>query len=146
LPKLHALSSAEYLALRAACDRVYPRDETPGAADLGVPLFVDRALADARPPPWATGLHEGLARLDATSQRGFGVAFQCAKPAEQDALIAQWAGEDETENAKFVRNLVEATLEGVLGDPTYGGNAGGGGWHEFGFHADPFSPSALKAQ
>jgi gluconate 2-dehydrogenase gamma chain len=141
---LRVLSGGEYLALASACDRVYPCDETPGATELGVPIFVDGALADSPPPSWAEGFRDGLARLDIMSRQAFGVPLCQAKPADQDALIAQWASESGGENAKFVRNLVEATLEGVLGDPSHGGNVGGLGWREFGFRPDPFSPSRVK--
>jgi gluconate 2-dehydrogenase gamma chain len=138
---LRVLSAAEYFALAAVCERVYPRDESPGAQDLGIPTFIDAALARAGLPGWADGLLTALARLDAASLRRFGAAFGDARAADQEALLEAWAAEADGDNRQFIRNVVSAALEGALGDPTYGGNRGGAGWSSFGFQADPFAPS-----
>jgi gluconate 2-dehydrogenase gamma chain len=141
---LRVLSATEYAALVALCERIYPRDETPGAADLRIPQFIDRALASTPLPGWADGFLTGLARLDLGSFRRFGQPFPEARVADQEALVAQWAGESDGDNPQFVRSVIAATLEGALGDPTYGGNADGQGWKAFGFRPDPFSPSLAK--
>src|SRR5262245_43585528 len=44
-PRLAFLTDAEFATLEAACERILPRDDDPGAIDLGVPLYIDRALA-----------------------------------------------------------------------------------------------------
>jgi hypothetical protein len=143
---LSVLSAAEYAALAALCERIYPRDDTPGAADLRIPQFIDRSLASTPLPVWADGFLTGLARLDLGSFRRFGRPFLEASVADQETLIAQWASETEGDNPQFVRNVVVATLEGALGDPTYGGNADSRGWKAFGFRPDPFSPSLARSR
>ena len=59
---LRVLSVPEYFTLSAACERVFPRDDTPGAIDLGAPVYIDRALAVRPLPVWADDFRGGLAR------------------------------------------------------------------------------------
>jgi Gluconate 2-dehydrogenase subunit 3 len=56
------LSDSEYRTLSAACERLIPADETPGAIDAGVPDYVDGLLAAFHfDPPriWARGPTSG---------------------------------------------------------------------------------------
>jgi gluconate 2-dehydrogenase gamma chain len=138
---LQSLTSAEYTTLTAIVERIYPRDDTPGAVDLGVPEFIDRALAGSSLPAWSDGLLTGLARLELESFRRFAVGFADARPVDQDALVATWAGERGADDARWIKRLTTATIEGVLTDPIHGGNRDAGGWRTFGLRADPFSPS-----
>ncbi|HEX8794345.1 MAG TPA: gluconate 2-dehydrogenase subunit 3 family protein [Polyangiaceae bacterium] len=140
---LEALTEAEFLTLAAACERIYPQDDAPGALTLGVPIFIDRTLAAERLPAWADGLLTSAARLDVESFRRFAVPFAAASAANQDALIADWAAERDSDNARFVKHLVTATLEGVLSDPTHGGNRDRAGWRTFALGADPYAPSEV---
>lgn len=144
-PTLATLSLAEYVTLAAACERIFPRDETPGAIDLGVPLYVDRALAAKPRPGWSTGFRTGLARLDAAARDHFGAAFHRARIEDQQSLLSAWQEDDEDDNATVFRNLVVATLEGAFGDPTYGGNPERSTWTTFGIEVDPFVPSLSPA-
>jgi hypothetical protein len=141
--RLQVLSDTEFASLAAACDRVFPRDDTPGAVDLGVPLYIDRALAGPSVPSWGDGLLTSVARLDADALERFRVPFWQARPADQDTLIAAWSADSEGDKPLFVRHLVVATLEGVLGDPVHGGNLHGDGWRLFGIRRDPYSPSEV---
>jgi gluconate 2-dehydrogenase gamma chain len=143
-PNLLMLSDSEYAAVSAVCERLFPRDDTPGAHDLGVALYIDKALAGDPPPGWGDGLLTSVARLDAESYRRHAVPFWRAKPADQDALIGAWSAEAEGDRPLFVKHLVVATLEGVLGDPTHGGNRNGEGWKSMGLRPDPFSPSLVR--
>ncbi|MGA2449717.1 MAG: gluconate 2-dehydrogenase subunit 3 family protein [Polyangiaceae bacterium] len=143
---LKALTRTEYLVLVAAAERIFPRDEIPGATDLGVASYVDRALAEARSQPWASGFREGLARLDAESEKRFSVPFHRVAATDQDALIAAWGRGADPPDKRFVHNLIVATLEGALCDPTYGGNAECQGWKMLGVRPDPFAPSKANAR
>src|SRR5215470_5540886 len=130
-PKLAALTEAEYATTTAACDRILPRDEDPGAVDLGVPEYIDHALATelARLRDRFTA---GLRALDAAAQQRAGARFCDATAAVRDHILDDW--QDGTrEQADFVRMLMNLTLEGAFGDPSYGGNRGGRGWALIGF-------------
>lgn len=144
VPALKALTEAEYVTLAAACERIYPQDDAPGALALDVPQFIDASLASSPLPGWSDGLLTSVARLDIESFRRYALPFAGAKVADQDALIDAWAAEPEGDNRRFVNHLVVATLEGVLADPVHGGNRGAAGWKTFGLGADPYTPSEVR--
>jgi hypothetical protein len=145
LPKgIETLRAAEYLTLVAASERIFPRDESPGAEDLGVAAYVDAALSDDDEPRWAEGFREGLARFDAACKERFAVPYHLARVADQESLIAEWAEGTDAANAHFVHQLIVATLEGALSDPIHHGNAGGRGWAAVGLRPDPYSPSEVR--
>ena len=66
-----------------------------------------------------------------------------ASHADQESLLTDRDASPDPEEARFLRNLVTATLEGALGDPAYGGNAAGAGWVELGFPVDPFARTRM---
>ena len=129
--KLAALTEAEYATTMAACDRLLPRDEDPGASDLGVPEYIDHALATdmARLRDRFTS---GLRALDAAAQHRASVRFCDASATVRDNILDDWQ-DGSREQADFVRMLMNLTLEGAFGDPSYGGNRGGRGWSLIGF-------------
>jgi gluconate 2-dehydrogenase gamma chain len=130
-PKLAALTEAEYAATVAACDRILPRDEDPGASDLGVADYIDRALATDL-TRWRDRFRAGLRALDSAAQRRGGGAFCDASASVRDNILDDWQ-DGSREQAEFVRMLVNLTLEGAFGDPAYGGNRGSRGWQLIGF-------------
>jgi len=129
--KLAVLSEAEYAIAAAACDRILPRDEDPGAIDLGVPAYIDHALSTdlAR---WRDRFVAGLHALDAAAQQRAHVAFSAANASVRDNILDDWQ-DGPRDQAEFVRMLMKLTLEGAFGDPSYGGNRGGRGWALIGF-------------
>jgi gluconate 2-dehydrogenase gamma chain len=130
-------TAAEYLTLAAACERLFPRDDDPGAIDLDAPRYVDRQLVSDDFSGWQESFRTHLADLDTDAQSQHQHAFAQLSPAEQDALIAGWA-DGPRERQTFVRRLMQLTLEGVFGDPSYGGNRDGKGWALVGF--EPSEP------
>ncbi len=71
----------------AACERIIPADETPGAIAAGVPQFIDRMLADWYEPEERDRFLQGLSILDARSQTANGRVFVLCTVAQQDALL-----------------------------------------------------------
>lgn len=141
--KTEYFAAAEMATLAAACERLFPRDATPGAIDLGVPTYADRAFAAAERPPWHEAVRRGLVRLDRASQQRFKTAFHEIADEEQDTLLRelqQRGGKD----TQFFNLLLATTLEGALGDPVHGGNRQQDGWKLIGFAADPCRPKSLK--
>jgi gluconate 2-dehydrogenase gamma chain len=129
--KLAVLTEAEYATTVAACDRILPRDEDPGATDLGVAAYIDHALATdlAR---LRDRFRAGLRALDAAAQQRAHVAFSGASATMRDNILDDWQ-DGSREQADFMRILMNLTLEGAFGDPSYGGNRGGRGWALIGF-------------
>src|SRR5262249_34063920 len=82
-----SLTNDEYDTVAAAVERICPRDEEPGAIDLGVPEYIDRALAT----PTLSHVRDDFVRgTEALMRRARGrhqKAFAALAPAEQDALL-----------------------------------------------------------
>jgi gluconate 2-dehydrogenase gamma chain len=142
------LTPSEADALEALLERFIPADSIgPGAVEIGVGQFIDRALGGALAVN-RIDYERGLAALDAYSQATYGVLFKDASPDKQDAMItlmqsntlattpARVGSATPTEgevqfnvDARTFFNLVkEHVLQGTFGDPHWGGNKNGAGW------------------
>ena len=123
------LSAAEAAALEAFADRIFPRDATPGAREIGAVRFIDLAFAthgkDLRPP-----IQSLIAALDAeAARRRRGATFASLPAAAQDAAMrAVEAASPEAFGAGRT-----AVLAGVFANPSYGGNRDKQGWALLGF-------------
>jgi gluconate 2-dehydrogenase gamma chain len=63
------------------------------------------------------------------------VGFASAKPEQQDEVLTIFKNSPEnTGEARWYEMLVVLTLEGFLGDPSYGGNRNQVGWQLVGFN------------
>ncbi len=128
------LTDEEYEAMAAACERMLPRDEDPGAADLGVPGYLDRALSDPRMSHVKDDFVRGLNALMRRAQGQYKKPFAQLPPEAQDTLLtvfknsAKGSGE-----AHWYELLVVLTMEGAFSDPSYGGNKDRKGWVLIGF-------------
>jgi gluconate 2-dehydrogenase gamma chain len=133
------MTLAQLAVVRAACERVLPKDEDPGATDLGVPEYLDRTFSDPEIDflrrPFMT-LVDGVEAM-ARSRHGRG--FAELGPAEQDALLSNWQHGKPGERRSF-EALLALTFEGAFGDPRHGGNKDGRGFAMTGFTPGPPMP------
>jgi gluconate 2-dehydrogenase gamma chain len=129
--KLMFLTEAEYATTSAACDRILPSDEDPGAIDLGVPDYIDQALATDQ-ARWSEKFRAGLRALDLEARKRSGKRYSEASTVAQDNLFDDWQ-DGSPEQSEFVRLFMNLTFEGAFGDPSYGGNRDGRGWRLIGF-------------
>jgi gluconate 2-dehydrogenase gamma chain len=126
-----ALSPAELKTLEAFIDRLVPKDENgPGAVECGAATYIDRSLAGALAAEKAAFL-EGLAGVDTLAQSTHNAAFVALPPEARDELLT--AMDNGTAagfpNARpFFNRVRRLTLEGMFGDPYYGGNKNFAGW------------------
>jgi gluconate 2-dehydrogenase gamma chain len=136
-----ALSAPELLLVSAVCDRLLPPDEDPGAASLGVPTFVDRALADPHYAGWLEGVRAGLQSLDDACQvrHGRGFADPAVGDDERDALLAEFQASPDPARRELFDRLLHLTVEGAFADPLHGGNRDGAAWRLIGFAPDDCS-------
>jgi gluconate 2-dehydrogenase alpha chain len=134
---LLVLTAREGAIAEAVFERMFPADErNPGAREIGVVAYLDRALADAyreHLPAYRTG----LALLDKVSRERFGSAFADSTAEEQDLILRdleQGSVTDWTtpEQAPFFDLLRAHLQEGLFGDPAYGGNRDKLGWRVLG--------------
>ncbi len=128
------LTDAEYEAMAAACERLLPRDEDPGAADLGVPGYLDRALSDARMSHVKDDFIRGLEALMRRAQNQYRKPFAQLTPEQQDTLLSFFKDRPKsTGEGHWYELLVVLTMEGAFSDPSYGGNKDRKGWAHIGF-------------
>lgn len=121
------LDEAAAAAFAALADQVIPPDDLPGAADMGVVHFIDRALGGfmAGTVPM---LREGLADLD---RRAAGLAESetfAGLPFEQQTSLLR-----EVENTPFFETVILLVHCGMFAMPSWGGNRDKAGWALIGF-------------
>lgn len=133
---LLAFSAEQARTATAIFERMFPADDVPGATEIGVVRYVDRALAGAYRDD--AGLYRrGLAQLNAASQEAHGVRFEDASADVQDDLLrsleqGEIAGWPSEEQVAFFRKLRAHLQEGLFSDPAYGGNIDKAGWRVLG--------------
>jgi len=127
---------AAFATLSAVCERLFPRDEDPGAIDLGVPSFIDTMVATPELASVKEMMLKVLPIIDKESRKRFGgKAFSEVTSAEQDTILDTWQhGTDSRQH--FFDVILSLTMEGAFGDPKYGGNLGGRGFAMIGFTPD----------
>jgi gluconate 2-dehydrogenase gamma chain len=127
-----ALSGPERAILEAVTNRLVPHDELgPSASEAGAVEYIDRSLGDylATEKP---ALQKGLAALNSFAQRTRGSPFTELTPAKQDEVLTAMENNTadgfEPDSAAFFLRVRQLTLEGMFGDPFYGGNRAFAGW------------------
>jgi Gluconate 2-dehydrogenase subunit 3 len=126
-----ALTPGQMKTLEAFIDRLIPTDELgPGAVEAGAHVYIDRVLAGPNASEKAQFL-EGLEAVDAYAQSSQG-ALLADLPAEKRDLVLKAIDENTAEGLpqgrQFFNRARRLTLEGMFGDPYYGGNRNFAGW------------------
>ena len=86
---LLVLTPYEARTAAAVFERLFPSDENgPGAIDIGVLAYLDRALAGAYRDK-AEAYRLGLAALDLAARRRSGTPFADCSAEKKDALLAE---------------------------------------------------------
>ena len=140
--KLLSFTPEEFLTASAAADRILPRDEEPGAVDLGVPYYMDRQLADPDLDEWKKAFMGGLRVLNRQAKKQHNKLFHELPTEEQDQMLARWQAGASGEQ-RFFAVLMNLTFEGAFGDPTHGGNKDGAGFRMVGFEPGPPRPGLM---
>jgi len=127
-------SSLEYAVVAAATERILPRDEDPGALDADVPVYIDRILQTPELTPVREDFLSGVAALERRARRLHQKGFAALTAEQQDELLTVFKDSPpRSGEAHFFELLTVMTLEGFLGDPSYGGNKDKVGWRLMGF-------------
>jgi len=139
---LRFFTTAEARVVAAACERIFPSDESgPGATEAGVVIYIDRQLAGPygrdkyryTKGPWVDSSPEHGYQGKATPKEIYreGIRLLGDLPAlpeaEQDARLRA------IEKTAFFQMLRRHTLEGMLCDPLHGGNREMIGWQLIGY-------------
>jgi gluconate 2-dehydrogenase gamma chain len=126
-----ALSPGQMRILEAFIDRLIPSDETgPGAVEAGAQTYIDRQLAGYLAAE-TTAFIAGLEATNEYARRAHGSPFAELSAAKRDeVLTALEAGRADGFPAarNFFNRARRLTIEGMFGDPHYGGNKDFAGW------------------
>jgi gluconate 2-dehydrogenase gamma chain len=154
------LNLDEAAFVEALVDHMIPADEvSPKGTDLGVNIYIDRALAGAwgkgerlyMHGPWKLGApsqgyqlpltpaqlyRAGIEATNAHCRKAYGKTFDRIEDAQrQEVLIGLSTGKIIFDNGLPVRafwtTLYQTVIEGIYSDPIYGGNRAGFETREF---------------
>ena len=131
------LSSAERQSLEAVVSRIIPAGpEGPGALEAGCARYIELSLEDAY-QSLRKIYRSGLAALDARARSSGGKPFAELSMTEQDKILSDFEQNMPLggygDSAAFFEIVRRHTLEGMFGDPSYGGNANFAGWELIGY-------------
>jgi gluconate 2-dehydrogenase gamma chain len=115
--------------LDAFLDRLCPKDELgPGAVEIGAADYIDRQLGEYLAPEKAAFL-SGLAAVDAYAHSSAGAALADLSPEKRDEVLTGIdSGKAPPATRAFFNRARRLMLEGMFGDPHYGGNKNYAGW------------------
>ena len=127
-PATSFLSRAELADVDAITAQIIPTDDTPGAREAGVALFIDRALATffgRMAPDFRSQL--AAFRLRCQAQHPDPGSFAALTHEQQIEFLKQ------VDRTPFFERVRLLTLVGMFAMPKYGGNRDGIGWKLLGF-------------
>jgi len=106
----------------AIADRILPRTDTPGAADVGVQAFIELLYRDFMTAAEQTLLTDGLAGVEAAAQSAGGGSFLALPADRQDGVLRQIARAEEGREQGFFRLIRSATILGYFTSEQVGKN------------------------
>ena len=118
--------------IEAVVNRLIPSDELgPGAGEAGVPVYLARSFAGPLSGE-RNAFSEGLAAMEAAARARHNTAFVQLSPGQQDEFLTAMEKNEisgfRPDSRTFFNRIRQLTLEGMFGDPWYGGNQGFAGW------------------
>jgi hypothetical protein len=116
------LAPALGATLAAAADRILPRTDTPGAADVGVPAFIDRLYGEFMSPAERELLTKGLQEIDAAAKTSNGTGFSTLTAQQQDAVLGAVATAQQGKEPSSFGLLRSATILGYFTSEEVGKN------------------------
>ena len=127
-PRYRALTDQQAEDFGAVADRIIPRDDAPGARDVGVVFFADHLLAGfapARKPAFDQAL---VALNEAARNRAPNASsFASLTPTQQDETLRSI---ETTDAFNLLRTM---TIGGYFSHPSHRGNRNEAGWKAIGF-------------
>ena len=126
------LTNTERETLEAMVSRIIPADTNgPGALQSGCARYIESSLAGAY-RTLKDSYSSGLAALDSAAKSRGVTSFAALASSEQDSVLSDFEKNtpigNYSQTAAFFELVRTHTLEGMFGDPAYGGNANFAGW------------------
>jgi gluconate 2-dehydrogenase gamma chain len=162
-PTAYAFLNLEEAAfVEAVVDHMVPADElTPKGTDLGINIYIDRALAGGwgkgerlyMQGPWKVGLpsqgyqlpltpaqlyRAGIEATNLHCRKAYGRPFDQLDEREREEVLVGLSSAKLTFDSglsvrAFWSTLYQTVMEGMFSDPIYGGNRDKAGWRMLGF-------------
>jgi gluconate 2-dehydrogenase gamma chain len=161
-PGYSFLNLEEAAFVEALVDHMVPADElSPKGTDIGINVFIDRALAGAwgngdrlyMQGPWKKGVpsqgyqvpltpaqlyRAGIEATNAHCRKTYGKTFErLSEQQREEVLVALSTGKLPFDNglpaSLFWSTLYQTVMQGMFSDPIYGGNRNKAGWKLIGF-------------
>ncbi len=157
------LMPTEAAFIEAVADHMYPGDaNSPGGVDIGINIFIDRALAGSwgkgdrlyTEGPWGKGVpsqgyqlpltpaqlfRQGIESCNQACQKKYGgMTFDQLTAAQKEEALQDMASgkmvfDNGLPSATFFDALYQCVVQGIFADPIYGGNKNMAGWKLVGF-------------
>ena len=156
------LTPEEAAFVETLVDHMVPADQhTPKGTDVGINIYIDRALAGGwgkgdklyMQGPWAAGVPEqgyqlpllpadlyrfGIASTNAHCVKAFGKPFDQITSAQREEVLkgldsGKLTFESGLSSRVFFGVVYQTVMEGMFADPIYGGNKDKVGWKMLGF-------------
>lgn len=115
------LTAGQASVAAAAADRILPRTDTPGAADVGVPAFLDRFYGEFMSAPDQKLFVAVLDEIEAAA-KSQGGSFAALAPAQQDAVLRSVATAQQGRDQSSFALLRSATILGYFTSEQVGKN------------------------
>lgn len=127
-PRYRALTSQQAADFGAAADRIIPRDDAPGARDVGVVFFADHLLASFAPAK-KPAFDAALTALNAATRKQVpnAASFAALTSKQQDEVLRSI---ETTDDFGVLRAI---TIAGYFSHPSHRGNRDAAGWKAIGF-------------
>ena len=108
------LSGGQFATAAAIVERILPRTETPGAADVGVPAFMDLMYGQYMSDDEKGTFAAGLAEVDAASSTIHRRSFPQLTTSQQDDLLTKIAVAAQDQEKTFFHLIKELALLGYF--------------------------------
>jgi hypothetical protein len=126
--KERTFSPEQRKTLEAFIDRICPKDELgPGAVEIGAADYMEIQLGDYLKGEKQTFL-DGLAAVDSYARINYAGPFADLSADKRDAVLTDIDSGKANNLRAFFNRVRRLTLEGMFGDPHYGGNKNFAGW------------------
>ena len=116
------LTPAQVTIAGAIADRIIPRTDTPGAADVGVPAFIDLLYGEFMTEAERKMLTDGFDQVEAAAKSTAGASFLTLTADRQDAVLQAIARGEESREQGFFRLIRSATVLGYFTSEQVGRN------------------------
>lgn len=116
-PRGGFLTPQEMADVTAIADHILPRTDTPGALDVGVPVFIDKMLAGFYTDKERGIIRTGLATVTADATAKHGMGFAALTPDQQVEMMkgydrAAYTAPPASGDPHFFRFIKELTITG----------------------------------